>query len=77
MITKSRVRDTRKPITSRSALDQAAKTRDTLQTAQAILRASSGDEITNEVAAMTIQREINRLTAEIRAYYERDKAARA
>lgn len=65
MTTASRVRDTRKPITSRTALHQADKTRDTLTTAVAILRASG-----NDAAADRITPDIVRLNLAIRAYYD-------
>lgn len=65
-ITNSRVRDTRKPIRSRSALFQASKTLDTLQTAQAILRVSDSPQYVLDA----LQRDINQLTHEIRAYYQ-------
>lgn len=71
MTTTSRVRDTRKPITSRTALHQAEKARDTLQTAQAILRNSGGD-----FPADLITPNIADLNREIRAYYNRERAGR-
>ena len=70
-LTASRVRDTRKPINSRSALYQADKTRSTLQTAQAILRNSG-----NDYAADLITRNIADLNREIRDYYQRNNANR-
>lgn len=67
-ITAGHVADVHKPITSRSAVDRAEKTRQTLATAAAILRAS-GDRMANELAAMQLDRSIGALNAEIRAYY--------
>lgn len=66
MTTASRVRDTRKPITSRTALHQADKTRDTLQTAVAILRQSG-----NDAAADRITPDIVNLNREISIYFKR------
>lgn len=70
MITASRVRDTRKKITSRSALHQAAKARDTLQTAQAILQASGSPQY----AIDAIGRDVACLTEAIRDYYDRERS---
>lgn len=64
MTTTSRVRDTRKPITSRSGVNQAHKTLDTLATAAAILRASGDD-----TASDALTPAIARLGREIRSYY--------
>ncbi|AKF14358.1 hypothetical protein SEA_VINCENZO_96 [Mycobacterium phage Vincenzo] len=65
MITASRVRDTRKPVTSRSAVAQAQKARETLATAKATLEAS-GDQY----AASLLGPHIKALTAQIAAHYQ-------
>lgn len=74
-ITASHVADVHKPITNRSAVDRAEKTRQTLATAAAILRASGGDRMTNELAAMQLDRSIAALNAQIRAYYTDNECA--
>ena len=65
----SRVTDTSKTITSRSGVNRAEKTRETLATAAAILRMSTSDKIANEVAATQIDRQIDAINVEIIRYY--------
>lgn len=64
-VTASHVADVGKPITSRSGVNRASKTRQTLATAQAILTASG-----EHVAAAAMQPAINTLSAQIRTYYQ-------
>jgi hypothetical protein len=68
MITRSRVVNTAKPITSRTGVDRAMKARETLATAQAILRASTDGP---NYAADAIQPNIDQLSAQIADYYRR------
>lgn len=63
-VTASHVADVAKPITSRSGVNRASKTRTTLATAQAILTASGEHD-----AARALNGPIRTLTERIRAYY--------
>jgi hypothetical protein len=69
-VTASRVADPAKAITSRTGVNRATKTRETLATAAAILRTSGGDRIANETAAMQIDRNIAELNVQISRYYQ-------
>lgn len=62
-ITASHVADVGRPITSRSGVNRASKTRTTLATAQAILKASG------EHAASAMEPAIRTLSERITAYY--------
>lgn len=66
MITASRVVNTAQPITSRTGVNRATKARETLATAQAILRASTAGP---NLAADAIQPSIDQLTSHIADYY--------
>lgn len=66
-ITASHVADVGRPITSRSGVNRASKTRQTLATARAILIASGEFE-----GAKALDRPIDTLSARIRAYYSQN-----
>lgn len=66
MVTESRVVNTAHPITSRTGANRATKARETLATAQAILRASTAGP---NLAADAMQTNIDQLSARIYDYY--------
>ena len=66
MITASRVVNTAQPITSRTGVNRATKARETLATAQAILRASTAGP---NLTADAIQPSIDQLSGHIADYY--------
>lgn len=68
MLNKSRVIDTRKPITSRTGASRAAKARETLYTAMTTLRTSGED-----YAADLVSRQVVAINLQLKAYYEAER----
>jgi hypothetical protein len=73
-VTASRVSNPIKAITSRSGLNKAIKTRETLATAAAILRMSSSDTIRNEAAARQIDANIADLNVQIARWFKSQRS---